>query len=300
MFEILRSTTSAMRLRIVRSVHGLVLRKMAGSTKTESSGSKCLGSVSAASFLKLSSGLHIYSEFLETANVGEKIKATLAAPDFGGASVTIPFKLDVIPLLDKLSPAAEAIGAMNTIIPATEGENRMLHGGNTDWLGIRESIRSRAPSIGASAAALVVGAGGTARAAIFALQSLGAQRIYLFSRSLIETLDVWPAEGPAPTVIVSTVPASATTTDSTNPGAVLLPLALFDATVNGAVVDMAYKPAETHLLTLAKSAAPNWARVVGVEVLLEQGYAQFETWMGRRCPKHVVSKSVVEKYFAAA
>lgn len=259
---------------------------------------------------------HTY-ELLETANVGEEIKATLAAPDFGGASVTIPFKLDVIPLLDKLSPDAEAIGAVNTIIPVIEGRNRILRGDNTDWLGIRESIRSRAPSIGTPAAALVIGAGGTARAAIFALQSLGAQRIYLFNRTaskaqvlveafpdapvkLIETLDVWPAEGPAPTVIVSTVPASATTTDSTNPGAVLLPLALFDATVNGVVVDMAYKPAETPLLALAKSAAPNWARVMGVEVLLEQGYAQFETWTGQRCPKHVVSKTVLEKYFAAA
>ncbi|KAG1883784.1 EPSP synthase-domain-containing protein [Suillus subluteus] len=199
---------------------------------------------------------HTY-ELLETANVGEELKATLAAPDFGGASVTIPFKLDVIPLLDKLSPAADAIGAVNTIIPIIEGGNRILYGDNTDWLGIRESIRSRAPSIGAPAAALVIGAGGTARAAIFALQSLGAQR-YLPARALveafpdapvklIETLDAWPAEGPAPTVIVSTTP----------------------------------------LLMLAKSAAPKWARVMGVEVLLEQGY-------------HVMSKSVLEKYFAAA
>ncbi|KAG1787738.1 uncharacterized protein HD556DRAFT_1448421 [Suillus plorans] len=189
-------------------------------------------------------------------------------------------------------------------MPAIEGGNRILRGDNTDWLGIRESIRSRAPSIGAPAAALVIGARGTDRAAIFALQSLGSQvLVEAFPDApvkLIETLDVWPAEGPAPTVIVSTVPASATTTDSTNPGAVLLPLALFDATVNGVVVDMAYKPAETPLLTLAKSAAPNWARVLGVEVLLEQGCAQFETWMGRRCPKHVVLKSVLETCFAAA
>ncbi|KAG2086655.1 uncharacterized protein F5147DRAFT_728700, partial [Suillus discolor] len=65
-------------------------------------------------------------------------------------------------------------------------------------------------------------------------------------------LDAWPAEGPAPNVIVSTVPATVTNTNSTSPGSVLLPLALFDATVNGVVVDMACKPAET-LLKLAKS-----------------------------------------------
>jgi len=65
-------------------------------------------------------------------------------------------------------------------------------------------------------------------------------------------------------------------------------------------VDMAYKPAETPLLSLAKSAAPTWARVMGVEVLLEQGYVQFETWTGRRCPKHIIAKRVLNNYFAAA
>ncbi|KAG2059410.1 hypothetical protein BDR06DRAFT_1017821 [Suillus hirtellus] len=186
MFEILRGTTSAMRLRIDPYI------------------------------------ISFYGK-LTSADVGEEIKATLVAPDFGGTSVTIASKLDVTPLLGKLSPAAEAIGAVK-------------------------------------------------------------------SEVLVEALPDAPQ--PAPTVIVPTVSASATTTDSTNPGTVLLPLALFDATVNGVVVDMAYKPAETLLLTFAKGAAPNWTGVMGVEVLLEQGCTQFETWMGRKCPKHVVSKSV--------
>ncbi|KAG2088162.1 uncharacterized protein F5147DRAFT_727128 [Suillus discolor] len=69
-------------------------------------------------------------------------------------------------------------------------------------------------------------------------------------------LDAWPAEGPAPTVIVSTVPATVSNTNSTSLGSVLPPSALFDATANGVVVDMACKPAETPLLTLAKSVAP--------------------------------------------
>ncbi|KAG1804292.1 hypothetical protein EV424DRAFT_1351367 [Suillus variegatus] len=180
-------------------------------------------------------------------------KATLAAPDFGSASVTIFFKPEVILLLDKLSPATKAIWAVNTM-------------GRT---------------------------GRTARAAIIALQSLGVQRIYPLNRTtskgqvlieafldipikLIEVLNAWPAEGPAPTVIVSTVPATVTNTNSTRPGSVLLPLALFDATVNGVVVDMACKPAETPLLTFAKSAASKWARVMKVEVLLEHGHAQLK------------------------
>ncbi|KAJ6551423.1 Shikimate dehydrogenase [Mycena capillaripes] len=152
-------------------------------------------------------GLPHFYELQETTEVGQEIKATITAPDFGGASVTIPFKLDVIPLLDKLSPAAEAIGAVNTIIPVrTDGTNRILYGENTDWLGIRHCIHSRVHSINS---ALVIGAGGTARAAIYALHSLGAKRIYIYNRTrksalalavafphahveLLDSLNEWP------------------------------------------------------------------------------------------------------------
>ncbi|KAF7377655.1 Pentafunctional AROM polypeptide [Mycena sanguinolenta] len=141
-------------------------------------------------------GLPHFYELQETTEVGQEIKATITAPDFGGASVTIPFKLDVIPLLDKLSPAAEAIGAVNTIIPVrTNGTNCILYGDNTDWLGIRACIQSRVEA-GSIHAALVIGAGGTARAAIYALQALGAEKIYLFNRtrsSAQKLADAFPA-----------------------------------------------------------------------------------------------------------
>lgn len=163
---------------------------------------------------------YVYS-LLQTPEFGEEIKATLVSPDFGGASVTLPYKLDVIPLLDRLSPAAEAIGAVNTVIPlATDATgSRILYGDNTDWIGIRNCIRSRLPSAGSVPAALVIGAGGTARAAIYAMNALGAARVYLFNRTLskaqelaaafpnihievIEELGKWPSEGPSPNVIV--------------------------------------------------------------------------------------------------
>ena len=62
-------------------------------------------------------GLPYRYELLQTDAVGKEIKAAIASPDFGGAPVTIPFKLDVIPLLDKLSLAATTIAAVNTIVP---------------------------------------------------------------------------------------------------------------------------------------------------------------------------------------
>jgi pentafunctional AROM polypeptide len=79
--------------------------------------------------------------------LAKQIKAAITAPEFGGASVTIPFKLDVIPLLDSLSPEAKTIGAVNTIIPVVKSDgSRTLHGDNTDWRGIREAILSRFPT----------------------------------------------------------------------------------------------------------------------------------------------------------
>ena len=254
---------------------------------------------------------HTYSLF-ETPTVDDEIRRVIRAEDFGGASVTIPFKLDVMPLLDGLSDAAKAIGAVNTIVP----RDGSLYGENTDYLGIVAAVRGRAS--GAVEAALVIGAGGTARAAVYALMTLGVREVYVFNRTrakaeaiaaafdgqeqgatrvrAIEALGAWPSTPPR--VIVSTVPGDATTTTQST-SALHLPTTLFTAPT-GVVVDMAYKPAETPLLRLAAETAPGWARVRGVEVLLEQGYVQFETWTGRPCPKEQARARVLAKYDAAA
>ncbi|KAF5366551.1 hypothetical protein D9758_008997 [Tetrapyrgos nigripes] len=256
---------------------------------------------------------HTY-ELLETEAVDEMIKATVVAPEFGGASVTIPHKLNIIPVLDRLSPSAEAMGAVNTIVPveSADGKGRILLGDNTDWLGIRGSISARiAP--GCIHSALIIGAGGTARAAIYALNNLHAKTIYLFNRThakalelveafpgvnvqVVEELGKWPGGVVPPNVIVSAVPASETSL-SREPHRLHFPAELFAYRDGPAiVVDMAYKPVETPLLKLAKSTAHNWETAQGVEVLLQQGYAQFELWNKRRCPQRVVSNTVWEEY----
>lgn len=267
-------------------------------------------------------------ELLETKEVGEQIKLAITAPEFGGASVTIPFKLDVVPLLDRLTPAAERIGAVNTVIPQSvvdkEGKKSVvLAGDNTDWIGIRSCVVSK---LGSSPvrAALVIGAGGTARAAIYALQALGAEVIYLYNRTsskaeelagmfsdgrvkVLQRLGEWDEVHGAPNVIVSTVPASATTTAAEasegTRGGLLLEENLFEYRAGPAVVvDMAYRPAETPLLKLAKKATGGgrWEVVPGLEVLLEQGYEQFRLWTGRECPRALVAERVWEGYNAAA
>ena len=265
---------------------------------------------------------HSYGR-VEADTIDTDVRLTLKLADFGGASVTIPLKRDIIPYLDVLSPEAEAIGAVNTVIPITNADgHRILIGDNTDWMGIRDVVRARLPpSLQRIESSLVIGAGGTARAAIYALHALGASRIYLFNRTrrsaeelvhaiqgahveLLDTLDVTSIQGPPPSVIVSTVPASATTAEKGVVDALFLPSSLFSADA-GVVVDMAYRPAETPLLRLAKTVAAlapgrKWSSVTGIEVLLEQGYKQFELWTGRKCPRRAVAKTVLEEYRASS
>lgn len=246
---------------------------------------------------------HKYERF-ETQTVGEEIKIAITSPDFGGASVTIPFKIDIIPLLDKLTPAAEAIGAVNTIIPTSQGSGRILVGDNTDWIGIRTCIAAKLGDrpIGA---ALIIGSGGTARAAIYALQSLHADVIYIYNRTVSKAHDLsqmfpeakirvltqlgsWPEAKPR--VIVSTVPASAL-----DGGVISFTKSLFEYRDGPAVVvDVVYRPSETALLGLAKKFGENWSVVTGREILLEQGFEQFRLWTGRRCPRSRVAEKIWE------
>jgi len=258
-------------------------------------------------------GLPHRYHLMETQSFNKKNKEAITADDFGGASVTIPYKLDVIPFLDELTPAAKVIGAVNTIIPRSSSEGkRMLVGDNTDWLGVRASVVAQLAT-GSVKNALVIGGGGTARAALYALQSLGAETIYLWNRTkskaqelatafpdarihVLDQLGVFPFA--PPNVIVGTIPATATTLEKGTPGATFLTADLYQYRDGPAVVvDMAYKPADTPLLRLA-SVASNWKTLPGLEVLLEQGYEQFELWTGRKCPRGAVGEKVRAKYYS--
>ena len=266
---------------------------------------------------------------LESGVVDERIEEAIRKDDFGGASVTIPLKLDIMKVLDQLSEHAKAIGAVNTVAVAYDKTNKkILYGDNTDWLGIKRCIITKARSLSttldfSTSSGMVIGAGGTARAALYALHALGIRTIYLINRTRakaellrddptfkgygIKVLDAnifssgkkpeWVSGSPS--VIVSTVPGSATTTslsESKTGASLYLSRELFSA-AHGVVVDMAYKPAETPFLSLAGLENPTkWRIVRGVDVLLEQGYAQFQVWTDRRCPESEVKKAVWEKY----
>lgn len=150
---------------------------------------------------------HTYGLF-ETSDA-ESLRTIIHSRDFGGASITIPLKLGVMPLLDEIAEEAQIIGAVNTIVPiaqssssssasSTTGKSTQpkLLGRNTDYLGIVDCLRaagassnsisqassSSSTSSSLSASALVIGSGGTARAAIYALHTMGYSPIYLLGR----------------------------------------------------------------------------------------------------------------------
>ena len=88
-----------------------------------------------------------------------------------------------MPHMDELTDSARRIGAVNTITKLHDGT---LRGDNTDWLGIKNQLEAKAPpreSKNTPIAALVCGAGGTAKAAAYALQQMGASRVLIFNRT---------------------------------------------------------------------------------------------------------------------
>ncbi|KAI5820440.1 EPSP synthase-domain-containing protein [Pyronema omphalodes] len=202
---------------------------------------------------------HTYSLF-ESDSV-DAVKELIRAPEFGGASVTIPHKLSIMPLLDEISPEAKLIGAVNTIIPT----NGKLVGYNTDWTGIQRSLLvGGVKDLDEPGTALVIGAGGTSRAAIYALHNMRYSTIYLVNRSvekLQAIIDSFPAEynivavktiqeakdvKQRPVVAVGTIPGDSPVPEGLNEIVEIL-LEKGEEEVKGerVLTEMAYKPRVT-------------------------------------------------------
>ncbi|KAL5413283.1 hypothetical protein PMIN06_009713 [Paraphaeosphaeria minitans] len=249
----------------------------------------------------------------ETTNA-EDLKAVIRSPDFGGASVTIPLKQDVRPLLDGVGPEIDAIGALNTIVPVTEidetgREVTKLIGRNTDYLGMVLVLRNAGAQGSAGLqAGLVIGGGGTSRAAIYALHEMQYSPIYLLGRNpqkmsvlreafpedyniqIVNAASIADVER-IPTVAIGTIPADqpidasiketldALFAKAKNEKAeAAAPIGSRPPGGKRILLEMAYKPAVTDLITLATEAG--WDTVNGLEVLVGQGVKQFEYWTG--------------------
>jgi 3-dehydroquinate dehydratase / shikimate dehydrogenase len=193
-----------------------------------------------------------------------------------GASVTTPLKMDVVPLLDEVTPIASDAGAVNTI--SISGGR--WAGTNTDVDGFLEPLRRRGKIAGLRAT--VLGAGGAARAVALGLIRAGAT-VAIAARRPEAAREAATAIGITPT---GWPPASGSwdlLVNATNVGSRAVPGLPVDIVLDGRIVyDLVYDPPLTPLLEAAK--AKGCTVIGGLEMLVAQAERQFEIWTGQRPP----------------
>ena len=228
----------------------------------------------------------------------EKKVTSLRGGEYLGANVTVPHKEHVAALVDRLDAAAAAIGAVNTIVR----ENGSLAGYNTDAYGFVTSLRVTAGFDPRGKRAVLLGAGGAARAAVFALAEEGVRSLVIANRTLeraeslaaglggaVHDLAVVPLGGPGLERAVSDADLIVNSTSvgmqGGDAGSVSpLPAELIPA--SALVYDMVYNPARTPLLEEAAEAGA--ACLGGLPMLVYQGAGAFERWTGLDAPVQVM------------
>jgi shikimate dehydrogenase len=222
--------------------------------------------------------------------------AELRGDDFLGANITIPHKEHVVPLVDKLSEEAQAIGAVNVI--ARDGKKLIGH--NTDVAGFKSALDKIVGRQKMPRHAIVLGAGGAARAVVYALITEGFQRVVVFNRHLHRAegmvrhfgrsashMDlrampwhnsVLEAELAKTKLLVNATSIGTVPTETPIP-AELLPSDLL-------VMDLVYNPPQSQLLRDA--AAARCTTQNGEHMLLQQGARSFELWTGKAAPLDVM------------
>lgn len=205
---------------------------------------------------------------------------------FRGINVTIPHKEAALALADEATDLARAIGAANTLTLRTDGT---IHADNTDGYGFVANLRQQVPAWRAGAGpALVLGAGGSARAVVAALVAEGAPEVRVTGRTLsrAEALAAhfgppvvalpWAAAGVAAgdaAVIVNTTPLGMA-------GNAELPLSLDGVPPTTLVTDLVYGGEPTPFV--AEARRRGFAAVDGLGMLLHQAAPGFERWFGVR------------------
>jgi shikimate dehydrogenase len=224
--------------------------------------------------------------------------ARVRSGEITGLNVTIPHKQNVIELMDELTPTAKAIGAVNTIY-MREGK---LIGDNTDALGflsdLKKFIGYRELGIGKSA--LVLGAGGSARAIGYALindgwnVTIAARRIeqaqelaMQFKNTNAMELNFQTFKPSTFNLLVNTTPVGMTPNINQSP----LPEKL-SLPSNTFIYDLVYNPLETKLVKDARAQGLNAA--TGLGMLIEQAALAFEIWTGHNPPRDVLWKAATD------
>jgi len=230
---------------------------------------------------------HIDGQYVLLSVPPERLEAALRAlpaDGFAGCNLTLPHKERALRLVDRADATARRIGAVNTVVVAADGT---LEGRNTDAFGFHENLVTTVPEWrAATGPAVVLGAGGAARAVVASLLDQGATEIRLLNRHRERAEALAAALGGSVTVLdweerTAALDGAALLVNATSLGqAGQPPLALaLDALPKGAVVnDIVYVPLETPLLAAAR--ARGNSVVDGLGMLLHQARPAFAAWFG--------------------
>jgi len=227
--------------------------------------------------------------------------AGVRALNIVGLNVTIPHKVAVMPLLDRLEPLAEKMGAVNTIV----NEDGVLTGSNTDAPGFLQALRSQ--NIEPEGKKIVIlGAGGAAKGIAFILAEAGASLVIL-NRTISKAEELaaqmaryYHQDLKAMTLseenLTSALDRADVLVNATSVGMVPdvdrtpVPSRLLNPKL--AVCDIVYNPLETRLLREAKAAG---ARTIdGLDMLVWQGALAFKQWTGREAPFAIMKQAAVK------
>lgn len=208
---------------------------------------------------------------------------SLHAAVFRGANVTIPHKEAALALADEATERAAAIGAANTLTFGTDGA---ISADNTDAPGLIEAL-PEPPARGS--VALVLGAGGSARAVAWALREAGAD-VHVWNRTP-ERADRLAADlgiRAARRAVAADLLINCTSVGLSDPSSTFkqLPISVEELGTYATVVDLVYRVDGTALLTTA--AREGCAVVDGLEILVRQGALSLEAWTGLKAPVHVM------------
>lgn len=239
---------------------------------------------------------------VEPARLAEAV-AILRGDEHAGANVTVPHKEAVIPFLDGLTPVAEAIGAVNTLV---KKDGRLI-GHNTDAAGLLADLYAHDAHI-SNRPVLILGAGGAARAAVAAMAPLGCE-IRLATRrreqaqSLITnnqlpitiydlTINDLRRASDGVALILNCTPVGMLPNVNASPWfeSVPFPPGAF-------VYDLVYNPSNTLLTRQARAAGLRAA--TGLGMLVEQGALAFELWTGKTAPRQLMRQAAEKKLYTS-
>lgn len=238
----------------------------------------------------------------ETEDLAGFLQYLKSDPKSMGSGVTMPFKVAVIPYLDELTDAGQAVGAVNTIFyrDGPDGRRRYI-GTNTDVIGIQNAfLNNTSGTPYAGKPAFVVGGGGTCRAAVYALRDLlGCSPIYIVNRDRSEVdvvINEFASKGAAadllhiatveqaesvvpPAIAVSAVPDFAPVSPNEKTARQIIETFVRRGDVGSPLLEMCYHPSpDTAISRIA--AASGWQVIGGIEAMIEQGLAQARLWTG--------------------